>query len=67
MKQNMGIVDRILRVVVALVVGVLYAMHIISGTLALVLGVVALVFIATSVMGFCPLYLPLNLSTKGKK
>lgn len=64
MKQNMGTVDRILRIVAALAVGALYAMGVISGTVAIVLGVLAVVFIATSFIGFCPLYLPFGLSTR---
>jgi hypothetical protein len=64
MKQNMGMVDRLLRVVVAIVVGVLYYTGQISGTAAIVLGILAIVFLLTSGIGFCPLYLPLKLSTK---
>ena len=64
MKQNMGTIDRIIRIVAALAVGALYAMGVISGTIAIVLGVLAVVFIATSFLGFCPLYLPFGLSTR---
>ncbi len=64
MKQNMGTIDRIIRIVAALAVGALYAMGVISGTIAIVLGVLAVVFIATSFVGFCPLYLPFGLSTR---
>lgn len=64
MKQNMGTIDRVLRIAAAIAVGVLYATNVISGTVAIVLGVLAVVFIATSFLGFCPLYLPLGLSTK---
>jgi hypothetical protein len=64
MKQNMGTIDRIIRIAAALTVGALYALGVISGTVAIVLGVLAVVFIATSFVGFCPLYLPFGLSTK---
>ncbi len=64
MKQNMGTIDRIIRIAAALAVGALYALGVISGTVAIVLGVLAVVFIATSFVGFCPLYLPFGLSTK---
>lgn len=64
MKQNMGTIDRIIRIAAAVAVGVLYATSVISGTAAIVLGVLAVVFIATSFVGFCPLYLPFKLSTK---
>ncbi|SDL49479.1 Protein of unknown function [Catalinimonas alkaloidigena] len=67
MKKNMGILDRAIRLAAALVVAVLYAAGIISGTVALVLGILAGVFIATSFMSFCPLYLPFGISTRRKK
>lgn len=64
MKQNMGSMDRIIRVAVAVIVAVLYFTDVISGTVAIILGILALVFLLTSVVGFCPLYLPLKLTTK---
>ncbi|MBI5463755.1 MAG: DUF2892 domain-containing protein [Ignavibacteriales bacterium] len=64
MKTNMGTVDRIIRVLLAVVVGVLYFTDQISGTVAIVLGSFALVFLATSFFAFCPLYLPFRLTTK---
>ncbi|MBK7894976.1 MAG: DUF2892 domain-containing protein [Candidatus Promineifilaceae bacterium] len=64
MKQNMGSMDRIIRVAVAALVAILYFTGVISGTVAIILGILALVFVLTSVVGFCPLYLPLKLSTK---
>jgi len=66
MKQNMGSADRILRVVLAVLVAVLYFTDSISGTVAIILGLFAVIFLATSAMGFCPLYLPFKLSTKKK-
>lgn len=67
MKQNMGSTDRIIRVVLAVVVAVLYFTNLISGTAAIILGILAIVFLLTSVVGFCPLYAPFKLSTVGKK
>lgn len=67
MKTNMGTIDRILRILVAVIIAALYFGDVISGTLATVLLVVAVAFIATSFMGFCPLYFPFGISTKGKK
>ncbi|PKD43301.1 YgaP family membrane protein [Rhodohalobacter barkolensis] len=64
MKKNMGNIDRGLRVIVALVVAVLYFTGLISGTVAIILGILAAVFILTSLVGTCPLYLPFGLSTK---
>jgi hypothetical protein len=66
MKQNMGSTDRIIRVLFAVVVGVLYLTNSISGTVAIILGLFAIIFLATSAMGFCPLYVPFKLSTKKK-
>ena len=64
MKKNMGTVDRTLRTLAAIVVAVLYFTGVISGTVALVLGIVAVVFLLTSLVGTCPAYLPLNISTR---
>jgi len=64
MTQNMGSLDRILRTVAALVVGVLYATSTLGGTTALVLGVGAVAFLLTSFVGTCPVYLPMGLSTR---
>ncbi|MBX3720629.1 MAG: DUF2892 domain-containing protein [Turneriella sp.] len=67
MKQNMGIEDRVIRLVAAIAVGVLYGLGYISGTLAIILGVVAIAFFVTSLIGWCPLYLPFGLSTLRRK
>tara|TARA_R110000868_G_scaffold304437_21_gene565399 strand:- start:29424 stop:29636 length:213 start_codon:yes stop_codon:yes gene_type:complete len=63
MKKNMGSADRIIRVFIALVIATLYFMEIISGTVAIVLGVLAVVFFLTSLVSTCPLYMPFGLST----
>jgi len=67
MKKNMGTVDRVIRILAAVVVVILYLTGQLSGTAAVVLGIFAAVFIATSVVGTCPLYLPLKIDTRGKK
>ena len=67
MKKNMGVVDRVLRSGLAVVVAILYFTGEISGVTALVLGLFALVFLVTSAMSFCPLYAPFNISTAKKK
>jgi len=64
MKQNMGLIDRLLRVAVAVVIAVLYFTNQISGTAAVILGIFAIVFILTSAAAFCPLYAPFKFSTK---
>lgn len=66
MNQNMGTVDRSIRIIIAVVIAALYLTEVISGTLAIVLGIIAVVFLLTSVIGFCPAYAPLKISTKGK-
>jgi uncharacterized membrane protein len=63
MKKNMGIADRIIRLVIAAVVGVLFFMGIIPGVLGIVLLVLAGIFVLTSFVSFCPLYAPFGLST----
>jgi len=67
MKKNMGTIDRVVRTVLALVVAVLYFTGQISGTAALILGILAVVFLLTSLVGSCPLYLPFGLSTRGQR
>lgn len=67
MKPNMGTADRIIRILVAAVVAILYFTGTVSGTLGIVLLVLAGVFVATSVVSFCPLYAPFGISTCPKK
>ena len=66
----MGSADRIIRFVIAAIVGVLYFTGTISGTLGLVFLVLASIFVLTSLVSFCPLYAPFGISTcklKGEK
>jgi phosphotransferase system glucose/maltose/N-acetylglucosamine-specific IIC component len=63
MKKNMGSLDRILRVLIALIIVVLYFTGIISGIWAIILLVLSGVFILTSLISTCPLYLPFGIST----
>ncbi|MCS6916905.1 MAG: DUF2892 domain-containing protein [Chitinophagales bacterium] len=67
LKKNMGSADRLIRVLVAIVIGVLYYQNIISGTVGLLLLLVAAVFVLTSVVGFCPLYWPFRINTGKSK
>lgn len=64
MKKNMGNADRVIRTLLAILVGILYYTGIISGTTAVVLGIIAVVFLLTSLVSTCPLYMPFGLSTK---
>ena len=63
MKKNMGTTDKLIRVIVAIVILALYFTNVISGTLAIVGLVVALIFALTSVVSFCPLYTLLGINT----
>jgi len=62
----MGTVDRVLRIALALIVGVLYWKGAISGNVAIVLGIIAVVFLLTGFVGTCPAYLPLGIDTRSK-
>jgi hypothetical protein len=63
MKRNMGVTDRVVRLLLAVAVGVLVGMKIVVGGWAIAVGVVALVFLATSIIGFCPIYEPFGIKT----
>jgi hypothetical protein len=67
MKKNMGTIDKVIRILVAIVIAVLFFTHTISGTLAIILLIIAGIFILTSLVGLCPLYLPFGISTLKKK
>ncbi|HAD98313.1 MAG TPA: DUF2892 domain-containing protein [Cryomorphaceae bacterium] len=63
MKANMGAADRVIRVILAMVMAGLYFGNLISGIWGISLLVLAVVFVITSFMRFCPLYLPFGIST----
>lgn len=67
MKKNMGTIDKTIRILVAVVVVVLYFTHVISGVLAIVLLALSAIFVVTSLISFCPLYLAIGLSTRKKE
>ena len=67
MKKNMGSTDKGIRIVIALVIAALYYFKVVEGTLAYVLMAFALIFLLTSFISFCPLYLPFGLHTCKKK
>ncbi len=67
MKTNMGGIDRILRIIIALIIGYLYYTGAINGTLGIILIVLAGVFVLTSLLGFCPLYTLFGFNTCKKK
>ena len=63
MKKNMGTVDRAIRVLLAVVVLILYLTGNITDLAAIILGIIAVIFVVTSIIGFCPLYVPFKIST----
>jgi hypothetical protein len=67
MKKNMGSTDKAIRFLIAIFIGFLYFTNTISGTIAIVLGVLALVFILTSFVSFCPLYTLFGINTNKEK
>ncbi len=67
MKKNMGTLDKAIRILIAIGIAGLYYANVISGTVSIILLVLAAVFVITSFISFCPLYLPLGISTAEKK
>ncbi|PKQ46060.1 YgaP family membrane protein [Confluentibacter flavum] len=63
MKKNMGDLDRGIRILIAIAIAVLYFTNTIEGTLAYILMAFAVVFVLTSFISFCPLYLALGMNT----
>ncbi len=66
MIKNMANIDRIIRTLFAIVVAILYFTGNISGTVAIILGIMAVIFILTGTSGYCPIYHVLGISTKKK-
>ena len=64
MKKNMGVIDRVVRILIAVVIVVLYFTHVISGTLAIILLILSGILIVTSIVSLCPLYLPFGFNTR---
>ncbi len=67
MIKNMGMIDKSVRIFAAIMIWILFFAGIIHGTLAIVLGIISILLVATSLSGFCPMYLPFGISTIGKK
>lgn len=62
----MGAVDKVIRILVAVVILVLYISNVISGLTATVALILSAIFMLTSLIGVCPLYLPFGISTLKK-
>lgn len=56
MKKNMGSFDRTLRVIIAIALAILILLGEIKGFVAVILGIVAIIFVLTGLIGFCPIY-----------
>jgi hypothetical protein len=67
MKNNMGMIDKVIRIVIALVFGVLYFTGTVTGMLGYILLALGGIFVLTSAVSSCPLYLPFGISTCKKK
>ncbi len=63
MKKNMGNTDKIVRVLIAVIIALLYIFNVIGGTAAYILMAVAIVLLITSFINFCPLYTLLGVNT----
>lgn len=66
MKANLGMTDKVVRILAAVAIGILYFMHVITGTTAIVLLIVAIIFVLTSLISFCPFYYLLGIKTRQK-
>jgi hypothetical protein len=66
MKKNIGSADRLIRTLLAIVIGVLILTGEVTGTLAIILGIVTVALLATSAISFCPAYAPFKISTMKK-
>lgn len=67
MKKNMGALDKSLRVLIAIIIALLYYLDVIEGTLAYILMAIAIIFLITSFINFCPLYKILGINTNRRK
>ena len=66
MKTNLGLTDRIIRILFAVVVAILFFTNQISGVAAIILGLLAIILLVTGLVSFCPIYAALKLSTAKK-
>jgi hypothetical protein len=66
--QNVGTIDRVVRFGIAVVIAVLFALGYITAIWAVILfGLIGVIMLVTSLVGFCPLYALFNLSTNGQR
>lgn len=67
MKKNMGTADKVIRIVFAIIFVILYFAGIVTGTWGIIMLAVAAIFLITSILGICPLYMPFRISTMKTK
>jgi len=67
MKKNVGTIDKAIRLLVAVVVVILYFTHVITGVTAMILLAVAAIFVVTSLLSLCPIWMALGVSTSKKE
>jgi len=67
MQKNMGALDRLIRFIIGVVLAILVIANSVTGTAAVVVGIVAILLLLTSIFGFCGLYVPLKISTLKRK
>jgi hypothetical protein len=67
MKKNVGTIDKVIRILIAVVVAILFFTHVISGILGIILLAVGVILLLTTIISFCPIYWPFGLSTSKKK
>ncbi len=66
MKKNIGTIDKVVRIAIAVVFAILFFTNVIGGVLGFVLLALSVTFVLTSLISFCPLYLPFGLNTDKK-
>jgi hypothetical protein len=67
MKKNIGTIDKVVRLALVALIITLYFTHLITGTAAVILGSLSAILALTSIISFCPLYIPLGITTVKKR
>jgi hypothetical protein len=67
MKKNVGSIDKVIRIILAVVIAILAITHVISGVLAIVMLILAGIFVLTTVISFCPIWWALGMGTRKKE
>jgi hypothetical protein len=67
MKKNVGTIDKVIRILIAVVIAFLFFTQVVTGVVGIILVALAVIFILTSLISFCPLYLPFGINTGKKK